>query len=140
MLQKRISHAFGKDIFLLGVDANGENAWLEAPKWDCGWYWGFGYVERYTNNNNPEKAKDISSHTHIDSEFKHNDVINVNKGLKQTTYTIEEGVKLNQLFTEFYVLQTIAAKEKGNDLAKKINDVDIPAKTKEILEILTPKN
>lgn len=24
--------------------ADGENVWLEKHKWDCGWYWGFGYV------------------------------------------------------------------------------------------------
>jgi hypothetical protein len=27
-----------------GTCANGENIWLEKHKWDCGWYWAFGYV------------------------------------------------------------------------------------------------
>jgi hypothetical protein len=27
-----------------GTSADGENIWLEKHKWDCGWYWGFGYV------------------------------------------------------------------------------------------------
>jgi hypothetical protein len=27
-----------------GTYADGENLWLEKHKWDCGWYWGFGYL------------------------------------------------------------------------------------------------
>ena len=30
------SHAFGKDVFLLGADKDDRYYWLEAPKWDCG--------------------------------------------------------------------------------------------------------
>ena len=60
------SHAFGKDIYLLGQDEQGINYWLEAPKWDCIWYWGFGYIESFTNNKYPHLSKDISSHQHAD--------------------------------------------------------------------------
>lgn len=68
-LNKKKSHAFGKDIYLLGRDEYGENYWLEEASWDCNWYWGFGYVRTYTNNRNPERAKDISSHQHFDGLF-----------------------------------------------------------------------
>ncbi len=27
-----------------GTFADGENIWLEKHKWECGWYWGFGYI------------------------------------------------------------------------------------------------
>ena len=27
-----------------GTFADGENVWLEKHKWDCDWYWGFGYI------------------------------------------------------------------------------------------------
>jgi hypothetical protein len=47
MLSKRKSHAFGKDIYLIGKDKSGTNYWLESPSWDCDWYWGFGYIETY---------------------------------------------------------------------------------------------
>ena len=33
---------------------DGENIYLSAPSWDCGWYWGFGYL----GNNN--------CHYHVD--------------------------------------------------------------------------
>ena len=128
-LTKKQNHAFGKDIYLLGVDSNNENVWLEAPSWDCGWYWGFGYVERYTNNKNPQNARDITSHTHIDSEFKKDGVIDVNKGLERTTFTKDEGIRLNALFTEFYQLK--------DTKSENANKILIPNITKEIIEILT---
>lgn len=65
LLAKTKSHAFGKDIYWLGHDSNGINYWLEEPKWECGWYWGAGYVETYTNNTNPSIARDINSHQHF---------------------------------------------------------------------------
>jgi hypothetical protein len=75
-MNKKQSHAFGKDIYLLGKTTDGELIWLEAPSWDCGWYWGFGYVETYTNNRRPDLAKDISSHSHFNGLVWHTD----NKG------------------------------------------------------------
>lgn len=68
-MKKRKTHAFGKDLYLLGMDKTGVYYWLEQAKFDCGWYWGLGYVETYTNNKNPERAKDINSHQHFDSLF-----------------------------------------------------------------------
>lgn len=140
-VKKKKSHAFRKDIYLLGIDSEGQNVWIEAPSWDCGWYWGFGYVERYTNNRNPEKAKDITSHTHIDSEFKTGDAINVNT-LARRTFTKNEGIELNRLFTEFYDLQKEAGAAHNNDIAKweKLNQVTIPTITDAIIKILTPNN
>ena len=124
LINKRKSHAFGKDIYLLGQDSEGTNYWLEAPKWDCNWYWGFGYVETYTNNNNPSKSKDINSHSHIsglmgnqekydfekrcfvNDDYVHN--IYDNKILDKTTFTKDEGWKLSELFNQFYLLQKMA--------------------------------
>ena len=68
-MKKQKSHAFGKDIYLLGKDSDGTMYWLEAARWDCKWYWGFGYVETYTNNNHTSRSRDISSHQHFDSLF-----------------------------------------------------------------------
>ena len=33
-MEKKKSHAFGKDVYLLGT-INGRYQWLEAPSWDC---------------------------------------------------------------------------------------------------------
>ena len=40
---------------------------IVRPTWDCGWYWGFGYLERWN-----ARRGDIDFHTHIDSKFSEN--------------------------------------------------------------------
>ena len=70
-MEKKTSYAFGKTIYLLGEDKDGVKYWLEQGSWDCNWYWGFGYIETYTNNKNPSRSRDISSHGHFDSKILH---------------------------------------------------------------------
>lgn len=103
-------HAFNKDIFYLGQDSNGENVWLEDFSWDCEWYWGGGYVERYTNNSKPERARDITSHTHFDGFGKGN--INLfdgfNNEIVKTPLTEKEIWQLCDLMKSFYTMQDSA--------------------------------
>lgn len=68
-MKKRKSHAFGKDVYLLGLGQDGQFYWLEQATWDCDWYWGLGYVETYTRSESPERSRDINSHSHFDSMF-----------------------------------------------------------------------
>jgi len=123
-LKKKTSFAFRKEIYLLGQDEDGINCWLEEPKWDCGWYWGFGYIITYTNNRNPYLAKDINSHSHFDGfvgtqeeydhdkgcfvkgEYIHN--IYNSPRLAKTVFSEKEGWKLSELFKQFYLLQDMA--------------------------------
>ena len=123
-MEKRKSHAFDKDVFLLGRDTEGKCVWLEAPKWDCEWYWGFGYIEVYTNHANPERAKDIISHSHFSGLVGHQEYYDHEKGchckgdyirnvydspqLIETTFSEKEGWQLSELFREFYLLQDMA--------------------------------
>lgn len=125
LIKKKTNEAFGKKIFLLGRDEDGINYWLEEAKWNCGWYWGFGYVESYSNNAKPHLSRDISSHSHIDSSFmgqmekydsekqcfvKDVYVSNIydNPILSETTFTKEEGWVLSELFKSFYTLEASA--------------------------------
>ena len=68
-MKKKMTRVFGKEIYLLGRDVDGINYWLEEPSWNCDWYWGFGYVRTYTNNNSPERSRDIVSHQQFGSLF-----------------------------------------------------------------------
>lgn len=155
-LEKKQSHAFGKDIYLLGQDAEGINYWLEAPKWDCGWYWGFGYIETYTINNSPEHSKDISSHQHAGEDF-HARWFSEWNGSKpilvNRTFNENEGWEISELFKQFYFLRDAAEyfhRGKCNvanttielwaneDLVKEINEVRLPKVMNRIIEILTP--
>lgn len=43
------------------------DVFIERPSWECGWYWGFGYLERWN-----ARKSDIDFHTHIDSQFSKN--------------------------------------------------------------------
>lgn len=59
------------DYYYIGKNADGEKVWLEKPSWDCGWYWGFGYLETMMGNREPSNASDIRFHTHWDSSVLH---------------------------------------------------------------------
>lgn len=68
-MNKKVSKAFGKKTYLLGKDKEGIWYWLEEASWDCEWYWGFGYVRSYTNNEHPNMSRDCESHQHFDKLF-----------------------------------------------------------------------
>lgn len=155
-MKKRTCEAFGKKIYLLGKDKDGVNYWLEAPSWDCGWYWGFGYVETYTNNNHPNKAKDIESHQHFDGLF-----FNKNKNgydaykdffaeitvsdkelwqlleLMKTFYCLKETAEVLGRGGSHYTANPVSEIIKNTDEVKRINNVVLPAIFKKIDEILT---
>ena len=164
-MKKKTTRAFGKKVYLLGKDLDGTMYWLEAPSWDCDWYWGFGYVETYTNNSCPNKARDIESHCHIyyrfmgkvgeNGEYIYN-IFNAPLLKGGTTFTEEEGWELTELFSQFYTLSKAADlfyAEKGHvapttvkhdskeckRMYDYINKTMMPAIFKRIDEILSPK-
>ena len=115
-LDKRTEEAFGKKVYLIGMNMDGDYIWLEEPKWDCGWYWGFGYIETYTNNKHPEKSKDIDSHSHFNSciaGYKHKDGEYIhhphaNPDLAITTLTPRESWLLAEYMKTYYTLKESA--------------------------------
>ena len=109
LIKKRKEVAFGKMVYLLGV-LDGKKIWLEKQSWDCGWYWGFGYIEMYTNNDHPSQSKDIISHSHYDSLVFNNanDILSDLDGLTECTLTESEQWKLSDLMKSFYTLKKAA--------------------------------
>lgn len=150
-IKKKKSHAFGKDIYLLGVDKHGDKLWLEAASWDCNWYWGMGYVETYTNQDNPSIAKDITSHSHVDGLLK--DCHHFNEVLIESVLTDKESWELADLYKSFYTLKdtaeifhtgnsnltTTGIDLKDKQLETHINKVVLPKIFERIYEILTPE-
>lgn len=56
------------DYYYLGRDIKTKRKiWLQKPSWDCGWYWGFGFLQAMQGDREPSKARDIDCHTHWDS-------------------------------------------------------------------------
>lgn len=150
-------HAFNKDIYFLGQDNNGINYWLEQATWDCDWYWGFGYIESYTNNNAPWRAKDIQSHEHFDG-LTSNQNINLYDAFKNkfvlTPFSDKEIWTLCELMKSFYTAQKYAemlhlggshyttnpCKDTiiATDEKQRINTILIPTLCSEIYKIMTP--
>ena len=155
-MEKRKSHAFGKDIYLLGRDADGINYWLEEASWDCGWYWGFGYVETYTNNKNPHLSRDINSHQHFDGLFLKGGIFDsFKKLLVETPLSDKEIWQLLELMETFYTLRDTSdlltnggshitnnplRDEIKNDFEKtRINTELLPKVFNEVYNILSPE-
>ena len=109
-MKKQTLTIFGKKNYLLGTNAKGRKLFLVAPSWDCGWYWGFGYIETYTNNSHPERSKDIASHSHFDSLFGNN--CNLYDGfkriIKDSTLSDSELWQLCDYMKTFYCLNETA--------------------------------
>lgn len=130
MLDKCKKHKFGKDIYFLGTDEDGEKYWLEEPSWDCGWYWGFGYIETYT-----KRGDDIQSHQHADNFYsKWCETI-----LKSKSFSDDEKWALCELFANFYTLQKLAEAQhhdgaEGNYTSKR-NGFDYRTLIREGLDI-----
>lgn len=109
-MNKQTLEIFGKKNWLLGTNSAGKKLFLVAPSWDCGWYWGFGYVETYTNNDNPERSRDIASHSHFDSLFGNNCNFydGFNKIIKNPTLSDDEIWQLCDYMKTFYCLRETA--------------------------------
>ena len=125
-LLKDKKHVFGKDIYLLGANDEGVKYWLEAASWDCEWYWGFGYVETYTNNKNPEKTRDIKSHQHFDGLFLNKGISpeDFKKVLPNTPLSDREIWILYGYMEEFYTMREYAdLLHRGNNITSKAKSI-----------------
>ena len=139
--------------YLLGQDKDGINYFLKEASWDCGWYWGGGYVQSYTNNRNPEKSKDIRTHNHFDSMFLEGNALdNFKSFFKVTPFSDEEIYQIIELMKSFYIarrysdmLYSGGAHYTANpvretivnvDEYNRINNVVIPAIMNKLYEIL----
>ena len=55
----------GSKYYLLGKrKEDGKKVWLEEASWDCGWYWGLGYIEIFNH-----KYTDTDEFTHFSALF-----------------------------------------------------------------------
>ena len=84
------------DLWILG-----EDIYLEKHNWDCGWYWGFGYI----GNKNLHTHSTVFTHEliwhHIDQVFKKSIFKNeqdfwIFKDLLKQAYTLQECAEIYQ--------------------------------------------
>lgn len=146
-MKKRTEEAFGKEVYLLGKDEYGILYWLCEPSFDCNWYWGFGYISSYTDNDNPKWARDICTHQHFQmflDGIHGNFYVDAWKYFfNESTLSDEEVWHLMELMKTAYALKEMAAiyHRGGSNISKPICKKLLinTDKEKEINEILLPK-
>ena len=159
-IDKKKSNAFGKDTYLIGKDKDGDYIWLEAARFDRGWYWGFGYIEVYTHQLDPANARDINSHSHYSGltgkqeggGYNHH----VNEVLAESVLSDSESWELADLMKSFYTLSdaaslfkngssgvsspTISSHLTSESMRTEINEAMLPKVFARIYEILSPES
>ena len=143
-IEKEKSIKDGKAAYLLGININCEYVWLLEASWDCGWYWGFGYIQT------PMEFR------HFDTLFlQGEDIKGFTDYFKATTLTEHEMWKLMELMQSFYTLKDSAACFnrggchittspvddilRNKEMEKTINQKMLPAVFGAVYSILTPK-
>jgi hypothetical protein len=159
--EKAKSYSVWQRCIFVGQRQEGHLLLAESPSWDCGWYWGFGYVECYTNNKHPNRAKDINHHQHFNgliwNKVNGHYCATINdegSPFIETVLTNKEAWELSDLMKSFYTLKEAAAtigrgsshytsnvgvNFKDKSMADKINHEFIPKVTARVLELLTPE-
>ena len=91
-MDKRIN---GDKILLFKEDNN--RYYLRKPHFDCGWYWGLGYL-----------ATGRGSHLHFDSYFKDKPFYDAWVGFEDTPFTQEEAYIITDYMRQLYRLREMA--------------------------------
>lgn len=135
----------------------GEKIYLSAPSWDCGWYWGFGYLG---NKNCHYHVNGLTKHEEYKNGHFEYEFTNLFDGFKKhfgESLVIDNDKdlwSLCELFATFYSLKEAAevlgrggANYTSNpcksiiqnkEEVKRINEVVLPAIFDEIYKILLP--
>ena len=109
LLNKKVVNVFGRNNYLLGEDEDGIRYYLEESSFDCGWYWGIGYIETFTNNRQPTRSVDIMSHEHFDNKFMRGGYVDgYEKFFKKSTLDRHQIYKLFELMEVAYTLSHMA--------------------------------
>lgn len=93
---------------LLGYN-NNEPIYLSPPSWDCGWYWGFGYIGNKNCHYHVEGLKKIETYNHEAKAFTHKSVNLYDGFIEHFGNTLKVRPSdlwtLVELFSTFYALK-----------------------------------
>ena len=122
---------------------NNEKIYLSAPSWDCGWYWGFGYLG---NKNCHYHVDGLSKNCNLFDGFKNHFgesfIINNDKDiwtlaeLFQTFYALKQASEVLGRGGSHYTTNPCSEIIKNSDEVKRINEVVMPKIFEEIYKIL----
>lgn len=121
------------DIFLMGKH-NDERIYLSPPSWDCGWYWGFGYLgNRNCHYHMDGLMKDTNLFDGIKKHFGDTLTIKNDSDLWQfcelmgTFYTLKEAAEVLWRGGSHYTTNPITDKIKNEKEVARINNEVMPA-------------
>lgn len=147
---------YPEKIFI-GIN-NDEKIYLSAPSWDCGWYWGFGYLGNKNCHYHVDGLTKHETYNHEKGCFNY-EFLNLYDGFKKhfgTSLIVRDSQlwKLAELFKTFYTLRECAeilgrggahyttnpCKDiiLNTEETARINNVVIPVLIEEIYKILIP--
>lgn len=126
-----------------GKDKEGEEIFLSAPSWDCGWYWGFGYLgnknchyhlDGYANGRNINMYDALSADYELNPKIKKNlwefcELVLTAYSLKKTAEVLGRG-------GSHITKNPCASMIMNKDETKRINEVILPAIFNHIAELL----
>ena len=128
---------------LLGIRKDGQKVWLSEPKWDCGWYWGFGYLGEY-------RGREQVAHYHLSSQLngasslENFESLTIEENdrwtfleLAKTAYALKDIAEVYGRGGSHYTTNPLADMIKNEAEVKRINEELLPAIFKEIEKILT---
>jgi hypothetical protein len=140
----------------LGI-ADGQPIYLSPPSWDCGWYWGFGYLGNKDCHYHIDGLTKIETYNH-EKRVSEYQFVNLYDGIKKhfgDSFIVKKDSDiwtLTELFNTFYKLKDtaevlgrggsnyttnpIAALIINKEEVKRINEVIMPAIFEEIYKIL----
>lgn len=120
--------------YLMGK-VDGENIYLSPPSWDCGWYWGFGYLGNkncHYHLSGLGKDKNQNMYNAIKTHFGNSLTISESKlwefcELVQTAYTLKKTAEVLGRGASHYTTNPCAELIKNPAETKRINEVLLPA-------------
>lgn len=131
-----------KEKVLLGRTEDGA-IFLSAPSWDCGWYWGFGYLGNknchyHVDGLNKEKNLYDALKEHFGESFivkSDNDIWKLAE-LFKTFYTLKSMSELYHLGGSHYTTNPCKDLLQNKDQEDHVNNVLIPNVLHAIYEVL----
>lgn len=150
-----------KEKILLGK-VDGKSIFLSPPSWDCGWYWGFGYLGNRNCHYHVSNIRRVETYNFDKSVWQY-EFLDFFEGLKRhfdsDTFILKEDSniwKLAELFATFYTLKEstevlgrggshlcsnpLSDIIKNPDEVKRLNEVVLPQIFDAIYNILTNEN
>ena len=123
-----------KKVFFGTRKEDGKKIYLSPPSWDCGWYWGFGYLgnrDEHYHLSGYQDGRNINMYDALSGDYDLNPLIAKDVWsfceLVKTAYTLKETAEVLGRGGSHYTTNVCADIVKNEDEVKRINEIVLPA-------------